>query len=234
MVGIGLALIPCAMISFILKEKMDSLKHMQLISGMSLPAYWISNMIADIAKVYIPLILMILLSVVFNCNYPGVWVLFMLLPWALVPFTYVTSFMFSDDSSGQITTLLVHFLVCVILATTVYFLQCIPETFSVGDKLRWWLCIVPTYCLMNGILWSSSGDSILESRQSNVDKYPQLPSGLWAFENLGGDVFMLILHFFVDSGILVAIEMNAFAFIKRYFEKKAPERDNTIELDNDV
>lgn len=65
MVGIGIALIPCAMISFILKERQDNLKHMQMISGMSLPAYWISNMIADIIKVYIPLILMILLSVVF-------------------------------------------------------------------------------------------------------------------------------------------------------------------------
>jgi hypothetical protein len=59
---------------------------------------------------------------------------------------------------------MVHFLVCVILATTVYFLQVIPETFAVGDKLRWWMCIIPTYCMMNAILWASSGDTILAAR----------------------------------------------------------------------
>lgn len=171
-VGIGLAMIPCAMISFVLKEKMDNLKHMQLISGMSLPAYWISNMIADIAKVYIPLVLIVLLSLIFNCNYPGVWLLFLLLPLALVPFTYVTSFMFNSDTGAQILTLLMHFLVCVILATAVYFLQLIPETFAAGDKLRWWLCIFPTYCVMNGILWSSSGQNIIKARQSDTDLYP--------------------------------------------------------------
>ena len=67
---------------------------------MSLQAYWLSNMIADIIKVYIPIILIILLSLVFNTNYAGVWVLFMLLPLALVPFTYITSFLFKDDTTG--------------------------------------------------------------------------------------------------------------------------------------
>jgi ATP-binding cassette, subfamily A (ABC1), member 3 len=100
MVGVALSMLPCAMISYLLKERMDSLKHMQLVSGMSLPAYWISNMIADIVKVYIPIILIIILSVLLNCNYPGVWIVFMLLPWGLVPFTYVTSFLFSTDSNA--------------------------------------------------------------------------------------------------------------------------------------
>ena len=120
MVGVALSLIPCAMISYLLKERMESLKHMQLVSGMSLPAYWISNMIADIVKVYIPLILIVLLSVVFNCSYPGVWVCFLVLPWALVPFTYLTSFIFSNDTNAQIVTLLINFLICNILASTVY------------------------------------------------------------------------------------------------------------------
>lgn len=73
---------------------------MQMISGMSLPAYWISNMIADIIKVYIPVFLIIILSILFDCNYPGVAICFMFLPWAIVPFTYVTSFMFSDDTNA--------------------------------------------------------------------------------------------------------------------------------------
>ena len=124
MVGVALAMIPCAMISFVLKERMENLKHMQLVSGMSLPAYWISNMIADIIKMYIPVGLIIGISVLLNCNYPGVWAVFLALPWGLVPFTYLTSFLFSTDTNAQITTLVVNFMICDIFASVVYTLQC--------------------------------------------------------------------------------------------------------------
>lgn len=38
---------------------------MQVISGVSLPAYWISNLIADIAKTYIPVIVIMILMAAF-------------------------------------------------------------------------------------------------------------------------------------------------------------------------
>lgn len=67
---------------------------------MSLASYWLSNMIADIIKVYIPIFMIMLLSLVFKANYDGVWVLYLLYPLALVPFTYVTSFLFNKDSTA--------------------------------------------------------------------------------------------------------------------------------------
>lgn len=88
------------MVGFILKEREESLKHIQLISGMSLPAYWFSNMLADIIKVYIPIILTILISIAFGCNYDGVWILLMLFPLAIVPFSYVTTFLFTNDTKA--------------------------------------------------------------------------------------------------------------------------------------
>ncbi len=100
MVALGLALIPCAMVSFILKEREEGVKHMQIISGMKLPAYWFSNFVSDLVKVYIPICIIQILAVCFGVNYPGVVVLFMILPFALVPFTYVTSFLFKDDTSA--------------------------------------------------------------------------------------------------------------------------------------
>lgn len=157
MLGIGMALIPCVMVSFIMKERAEGLKHMQLISGMSLPAYWISNMIADIIKVYIPVLMMLLTSIAFNVNYPDIWILFLLLPLALVPFSYVTTFLFASDTSAQILTLGIHFFICTIMAALVFTLQAVPSTFRLGDKLRWYCCIVPTFAVVNGILWSSSG-----------------------------------------------------------------------------
>ena len=64
---------------------------------MSLPGYWASNLIFDIFMAYIPIALIILLMSVFNVSYDGAWILLMLYPPAIVPFTYVTSFLFKSD-----------------------------------------------------------------------------------------------------------------------------------------
>jgi len=77
---------------------MDNLKHMQVVSGMSLSGYWTANLIADVTKTYIPLIAMIGLTFLFDLNFEGIWVLFLLFPLGIVPFTYITSFLFGSDT----------------------------------------------------------------------------------------------------------------------------------------
>lgn len=97
MVAVAIGLIATVIMTFILKEKEGKLKQMQIISGMSLPAYWLSNFVSDILKIYIPLVLIIFISMIFGSNYQGVAGMMMALPLALVPFTYVTSFWFSSE-----------------------------------------------------------------------------------------------------------------------------------------
>ena len=110
MTAIAMALIPCVMIQFILQERETQLKHQQLLSGMSLAGYWGSNLIFDIIMAYIPILLIILLTFLFDKNYEGVWLLFLLYPLAIVPYTYVWSFAFSSDINAQIFTLFIHFI----------------------------------------------------------------------------------------------------------------------------
>jgi hypothetical protein len=98
MIGIAISLIPVVMIAFILREREDEQKHIQLISGMNLPAYWISNMIADICKIYVPILFIVITSFCFKLDGDGVWILFLLFPPAIVPFTYATSFLFTNDT----------------------------------------------------------------------------------------------------------------------------------------
>lgn len=109
-VSIALALIPCVIVSFIIKEREQQVKHMQLISGVSLPAYWISNMIADITKTYVPIFIILILQIIFDLQYDGVWELIIIYPLVIVPFTYVTSFLFTGDTVAQIMTLFLHFM----------------------------------------------------------------------------------------------------------------------------
>lgn len=79
-------------------------------------------MLADVVKLLIPCALIILLSIIFKANYPGVWVTILILPLALTPFSYLTSFLFQTEITSQIITLLINFLVCDVLALVVYFL----------------------------------------------------------------------------------------------------------------
>ena len=64
---------------------------------MSLAGYWTSNIVFDIFMAYVPIGLIILFSMAFDKNYRGVWALFLLYPPAIVPYTYVWSFLFSSD-----------------------------------------------------------------------------------------------------------------------------------------
>ena len=125
-IGIALALIPCTMVSYILKEREQQLKHMQVISGMSLKAYWIANILSDILKCYLPMFCFLILSSIFGISVKDVWVIFMIFPWAIVPFSYMTSFLFTSDTVAQIMTLFVHFLFAAVLSFTVFTLQIIP------------------------------------------------------------------------------------------------------------
>jgi len=128
---------------------------------MSLPGYWASNLVFDIFMAYIPIALIILLMNVFSVSYEGAWVLLMLYPPAIVPFTYVTSFLFKSDINAQIVTLFLHFISGGLFVILVYVLQYIPVSMCIGDPLRWVCCIFPPFCVTHGILFSASGNLLL-------------------------------------------------------------------------
>lgn len=223
------------MIGFILREREENQKHMQLVSGMSLPAYWISNMFADICKAYIPVIVIMGMAAAFGAYYKGMWIIYLLYPPALVPFTYITSFMFSKETTAQVNTLFFHFMVGGILAPLAFFLEYVPYTFTAGDSMRWWLCICPTYMVSNAVLWSSTGtDLLVNERASKPDTWPQLSPDLFSWFGLGGDISLLLAHFIIDSLILILIELDIFAVCKKFTFRKIPEAAVDLNLDDDV
>lgn len=67
-IGIGFALIPASIISFIVSEREKNLRHMQLISGMNISSYWVSNMIFDILKAEIPMAFTIALIYIYSLD----------------------------------------------------------------------------------------------------------------------------------------------------------------------
>jgi len=52
--SLGLSFIPASIIAFVVKEKQVCMKHQQLVSGVSLSAYWLSHFITDFLRNLIP------------------------------------------------------------------------------------------------------------------------------------------------------------------------------------
>lgn len=61
-----------------------------------------------------------------------------------------------------------------------------------------------------------------------------IPSERWAFENMGGDLFMLVMHFVVGILLVILIELNLFKFLKEFTFRQMPAPREELWLDDDV
>jgi ATP-binding cassette subfamily A (ABC1) protein 3 len=148
---IAFALVPASVISFIVREREDSLKHQQLISGVSLTAYWLSNSVMDIVKSLVPCAIGIGLIFAFGVDLPYAWLLMLIFSFTIIPFTYATSFFFVRENIAQTTTLLLHFFAGVVLSPVFTIFRIFDNTRDAGRILGWILRIVPSFSLSYGI-----------------------------------------------------------------------------------
>jgi hypothetical protein len=93
--SVGLAVLPATVIGHLLYEREKKLKHLQVISGLNLFAYWLINLLFDLWRTFIPLCLMALILWLFGLkDLYQVIPLFLLYPVAIIPTTYASSFFF--------------------------------------------------------------------------------------------------------------------------------------------
>lgn len=98
--GIAYAMMITAVVSYLVVERLEGLKHLQLISGMQLKAYWVGNFIFDFAKMYFTIIVTIILFLGYGLGFNGSVAVYLVFPFGILPFTYVSSFIFTADSAA--------------------------------------------------------------------------------------------------------------------------------------
>ena len=93
------------------------------------------------------------------------WVLFFILPIAVLPFTYVSTFLFTDDSVAQSFTMFVHFLMVGILSLLVATFRYSDSNQALfGDLLNFLLKLFPSYPLASAIYCDAQCANIYEQR----------------------------------------------------------------------
>lgn len=232
MVSIGFALIPASMISHIVSERSRNLKHMQLLSGMSLTAYWVSNLFFDILKALIPCSIVIGLLKAFDFFYEDVWRVFLMYPVGIVPFTYASSFLFTNDTVAQTVTIFLHFVVAGIGAIATFIMRCIDTTQLIGDRWHRYLKCVPSFCLTNPIMYMSSLDRLKGARKDLV-----LDDNM-SLEMIGGEIVALAAHFGIGIVLIIIIESGFFNIFFKYLPLILPKnrinKKVAQDLDDDV
>lgn len=99
-VGIAYSLIPASIASRLVHEKEKGLYHMQYVSGIHKVAYFSAFVVYDLVTSYVPCLLTHPLLIAFDLHYEKSIVTWLLYPVSVIPFTYLTSFMFDRETTA--------------------------------------------------------------------------------------------------------------------------------------
>lgn len=115
-----------------------------MVSGVSIPAYWFSTYIWDLAKYILPAVICPLLILAFNLEsftsdgdvYAAVWILFLLFGLSIGPYTYCQSFLFKSYSMAQFAVFMFNLVEGGVLPLVVWVLRIInSNTRDVADVI---------------------------------------------------------------------------------------------------
>ncbi|GLD95409.1 hypothetical protein PINS_up004053 [Pythium insidiosum] len=167
---IAFTFFPAAIAVHLVREKVPehNAKHQQLVSGVSLSAFWLSNWLWDLLAYGVPFVAALVLVQAFDvstftgrdCNsceipttFNAVVLLFALFGLAIAPFTYCLTFLLRDPAASQTYTILLNFLLGVVLMIVSFVLDIVDaDSKALNAHLKFLWRFSPLYCLGNGLL----------------------------------------------------------------------------------
>jgi ATP-binding cassette subfamily A (ABC1) protein 3 len=202
-VTIAFAFLPSLFVSYAVKEQEDTVKHQQLISGVSPLSYWAANFLWDFAN-YLPMLFMALL--VFRIYSIDAWLgdatgyvflATLLYGLSVIPFAYMLSFLFTSSTSAQNGLLLLSILGGAMLLVVSVVLTILEATRPYVYYAKFGFRLLPMYsfgeCLMN-IMLKDSGLVF------------QRPRDLNDVEVIGWPMLVMTGEIFVCTAVVLLIE----------------------------
>ncbi|RLN95673.1 hypothetical protein BBJ28_00006496 [Nothophytophthora sp. Chile5] len=216
---IAFTFIPAAIMPSVVKEKQreQNAKHQQLLSGVSLTAYWLANFVIDVALYLVPMTATLLLLRSYGvtsslsgaevCNtctrdVPVAMVtLFALFGVAVAPWTYLLSHVMTQPSDCLISTLVINFFVGVLLLLASVAMSALVATQAVNAVLlnlwRW----SPLFAFGNGLL------NVLVADLLALFGVTSQPRSAFDADIAGTDIRFLLLQGPVFFVLAVAIDV---------------------------
>lgn len=236
---IAFSWVPAAIVAYIVREREahHNSKHQQLISGVSLIAYWVANLLWDTCLYLVPLTLSMLFMHALNVEVfianGALWassITFLGYGLAIAPFSYLLSFFFSKHTTAQVLCLVINFVTGLLLMVASYILSAIEDTRDVNESLMWVYRLFPGFCLGHG-LFQICTNSLLASQL-------HMGSGihLLDWDVAGKDVFYLYTAAPVYFTLVVLVDYlmhSPLAAASKHLDPHVTEGEE-VELDEDV
>ena len=160
---IAVSFIGASLIYLVVKENETNVKHQQIVSGVSISAYWFSSYFIDLVKYLLPGVIGPLLVAAFKVatlkddnNWVTTWALFLVFGTANISFMYAASFIFKSAGSAQVAGFYINMLIGIIGSTVLATLRLFSNTSNIAKAISWILRIFPTFCFANGLMLTTS------------------------------------------------------------------------------
>ena len=116
-------------------------------------------------------------------------------------------------------TLFMHFALGGIMPIVIFVLQNIPSTAYLGDSMRWWFTPIPTFCIGEGIIFSSTITLLNISRNGLIAAgfdVAKVNTNVYALENLTGNYLIMISCGIICTLLLCVIEADIFQTCSKF------------------
>ncbi|KDO35770.1 hypothetical protein SPRG_00513 [Saprolegnia parasitica CBS 223.65] len=228
---IAMTFFPASIVTFLVKEKQNECnsKHQQLVSGVSLPAFWLSNYCFDLLVYVIPFAAALILIKAYgiqaltgdDCaacasNTPqAVFLLFFFFGFAIAPFTYCMSYCFKEAAAAQFYTLIINMVLGLILMIVSFVLDVISESAKDANVyLKYIWRLSPLFNLGNGLLTMS-----LKSLVGSITNSKTVVSA-YDWDVAGTEIAYLAIESVVFFGLALGIDvLLSFPRIKAIFSR---------------
>lgn len=158
--GMAFALIPSGIIVYIVKERENNVKHQQIVSGVSLISYWLSNFVVDYLKwlicaafTFIMILIMNLQAFVKDDHLGAVFLLMLFSGPSSILFTYVLSFLFRSPAKAQYIQFSIGYQSGSVFLLVTFILRIFSDTRPITFYgIEYILRFLPNYAFMFGLL----------------------------------------------------------------------------------
>ncbi|KAK3091888.1 hypothetical protein FSP39_023469 [Pinctada imbricata] len=168
----GMSFLSSSFVLFLIKERVTKAKHIQFVSGVHSFNFWFSTFCWDMINFMIPCAVLLFVFWAFDIkayiieDHVGhLILLFLLFGWAMLPFMYLLSFLFTVPSSGFVWITMFNILAGCATVLAVGILG-IPQLGlkDLSVALEWvFLTFLPNYCLGQGLMDYYSNWEFLEA-----------------------------------------------------------------------
>ena len=151
--SIALAFKFASIIAFIVKERVDRSKHQQIVSGMSITAYWTANFVYDfilyliIAAITIGIAkAMSIESLTSGSAFGATWMIFIFYGLSYISFTYIFGFIYHDYGNAQAAYYFITFVAGGMIPLLTLLLRILSESSNpIGRGISWVFRLYPAF-----------------------------------------------------------------------------------------